>query len=798
MKFESLRCPYCGMEGQLERNGELWYCAYCGNNCTDDDTERAFARVQAALGAQLRGAIDEALLRTREEQYYNLRSLLWEKIHAKYIDSGAIVSVCRDIKKLEPHDFLASFFEVANSGTAEEVSKFIHNISVKENAMFLDTVIDFMIVSLENEYIMPVSYLIERAYKGRDLPKFEDYSTKLETEAEKVDSGIYSTMLPRDVFIAYSSKDMDKVIELMNKLESNGLTCFVAQRNLQHGRGAVANYRTALRSAIDNSKMIVFVSSKNSRSFACDALKEELGYIRESELKAAPPQYRSDYANLPSKYKKMRVEYRLDDTATPVDRFVREFFANLDYCESPEKVLDRIVEYSFYGMGEEEEETPAPTYSSPIAASAPIEENNVFCTSCGAKNRVGTKFCAECGGRSFAEKNEKYCVDCEAANSIKAKFCTSCGGKSFVFSKEELNAIISERKAKEEAERKAREEAERKAREEAERKVREEAERKAREEAERKAKEEAERKAKEEAERKAREEAERKAKEEVERKAREEAEARKRNSLEISGTMLVGYKGKDTKVSIPDGITEIRFEAFKNCKHITSVSVPDSVIKIFDRAFCGCENLTSVTIGNNVTSIAKSAFDGCNSLTRITVDKNNNAYKDIDGNLYKKDESELLRYAVGKKEKIFAIPKTVRIIGDKAFYNCESLARVIIPDGVRSIGDAAFWGCKSLEHIVIPKTVRIIWSEAFYGCESLASVIIPDGVEEIRRYAFYGCKNLTKVIIPETVFRIGAVAFQGVPLVHCRIKKPLLGHPKEWDKNWRGSDTEVVWNYKGK
>ena len=60
---------------------------------------------------------------------------------------------------------------------------------------------------------MPTSFLIERAYKSTNLVKFEEYVTRLETEAAKVDSGIYSTLNPRDVFIAYSSRDMDKVIE---------------------------------------------------------------------------------------------------------------------------------------------------------------------------------------------------------------------------------------------------------------------------------------------------------------------------------------------------------------------------------------------------------------------------------------------------------------------------------------------------------------------------------------------------------------------------------------------------------
>ena len=219
MGYEILRCPYCGNEGKLERRDDAWFCAHCGNISTEDNAEKLAERIQSNIGAAMAGAIDSALLKQREEQYYNLRSLLWEKVYAKYTDSSAILSICRDIKKLDPHDFLASFYEIANSGSADDISSFIHNISIGENGVFADMVIDFMLKSLTSEYIMPVSYLIERAYKGSNLVKFEEYVTKLENEAAKVDSGIYSTLNPRDVFIAYSSKFISSITLSISLLE---------------------------------------------------------------------------------------------------------------------------------------------------------------------------------------------------------------------------------------------------------------------------------------------------------------------------------------------------------------------------------------------------------------------------------------------------------------------------------------------------------------------------------------------------------------------------------------------------
>ena len=154
-----------------------------------------------------------------------------------------------------------------------------------------------------------------------------------------------------------------------------------------------------------------------------------------------------------------------------------------------------------------------------------------------------------------------------------------------------------------------------------------------------------------------------------------------------------------TSVTIPDSVTIIGEGAFSSCESLKSVVIPDSVTSIGSHAFFRCISLPSVTISDSVTSIGLKAFSGGGSLTSIEVDENNANYSSLDGNLYNKDQTELIQYAIGKEETNFTIPDGVKNIGDYAFYNCGSLKSIIIPGSVTSIGESAFRYCGRLMRI---------------------------------------------------------------------------------------------------
>jgi hypothetical protein len=101
----------------------------------------------------------------------------------------------------------------------------------------------------------------------------------------------------------------------------------------------------------------------------------------------------------------------------------------------------------------------------------------------------------------------------------------------------------------------------------------------------------------------------------------EEDKASNNGDFEIEDGILVKYHGSSPDVVIPDGVTKIGKNAFRNCASLTSVDIPDSVTSIGYGAFYGCKSLISVTTpySDSVRTIGDGAFAFCTSLTSVDI-----------------------------------------------------------------------------------------------------------------------------------------------------------------------------------
>lgn len=213
------------------------------------------------------------------------------------------------------------------------------------------------------------------------------------------------------------------------------------------------------------------------------------------------------------------------------------------------------------------------------------------------------------------------------------------------------------------------------------------------------------------------------------------------------------------------------------------------VTSIGYRAFADCWNITSITIPESVTNIGNRVFNFCKKLTTITVNENNKNYCSVDGVLFNKDKTTLIRYPEYKSQTEYEIPNSVTIIDDSAFYGCEGLLDVTLPKGITYIGDRAFYGCLYLNDIAIPEGLTSIGNNVFQHCGCFKSVTIPDNVTSIGNMAFYDCGNLVNLTIPKSVTTISDKAFG---ICNLLVNVYYTGTKEQWDSISLGSGNEDI------
>ena len=216
------------------------------------------------------------------------------------------------------------------------------------------------------------------------------------------------------------------------------------------------------------------------------------------------------------------------------------------------------------------------------------------------------------------------------------------------------------------------------------------------------------------------------------------------------------YRCKNlTDITLPTSAKKIKMFALSGCDGLNSLSIPCHSVE--DLAIQDCKNLETLYLESTVQEFDGSNFTGCPKLATINAE-DNQKYISVDGVLYSKDKTTLVKYPMGKNDQSFAIPSSVTTIGRNAF-NYAQIESIAIPSSVITIGASAFSNCARLTNIELPNSIKAIDYMAFWGCKSLVNVSMPSELKEIESMVFYNCSNLREFTIGEKITTIASDAF---------------------------------------
>ena len=182
-----------------------------------------------------------------------------------------------------------------------------------------------------------------------------------------------------------------------------------------------------------------------------------------------------------------------------------------------------------------------------------------------------------------------------------------------------------------------------------------------------------------------------------------------------------------TSVAIPGSVKTIGIRAFWSCSSLASIEIPEGVAAIGTEAFGDCANLAFASLPDSLTSVGNSPFTTCNSLREIVISPDHPYLYLLDGVLFSRPDQRLICFTMAFTAETYAVPDGIREIGDRAFWDCGTLASVILPDSMITIGEESFAYCTSLLSVRIPDSVTAIGEKAFYGDQKALTVTVNRG-----------------------------------------------------------------------
>ena len=231
------------------------------------------------------------------------------------------------------------------------------------------------------------------------------------------------------------------------------------------------------------------------------------------------------------------------------------------------------------------------------------------------------------------------------------------------------------------------------------------------------------------------------------------------NSLEKIGSYAFMFCASLTTILIPPSVKDFGDNAFAGCKNLIRIRVPekdkritviddvlfnkeltelllylggkrgetyqipDGVVEIRDDAFTACHYLEKLNLPASLEKVGFDPFEDSMRLREIQVHEDNRNYSSLDGVLFNQDKTTLVYYPCGREPSDYVIPDGVMNIAHNALQGFKG--SLTLSMGIKKIDQFQFSGCNGLEKLIIPNvdTMEIEYC-AFWNCENLKTVEI--------------------------------------------------------------------------
>ncbi len=182
------------------------------------------------------------------------------------------------------------------------------------------------------------------------------------------------------------------------------------------------------------------------------------------------------------------------------------------------------------------------------------------------------------------------------------------------------------------------------------------------------------------------------------------------------------------QITIPETVATIGRSVFTECKVLKELYLPDSLAVLDMYAISSCESLVRIRLGANTkmenlggigsfhqtesgVEMHDEVFALCPALKSIEVSELNEHYSSVDGVMFSKDGTELIRYPAGREQTVYTVPETVTKISNGAFNGCtlvnsSKLETLNISVNVTQIAQSVFTGCNNLKTINFSGTME--------------------------------------------------------------------------------------------